>query len=51
MKIYYESLTQPELERLQAIENELIYEHHKNLEFLAQAQELIKKSTTDALNI
>ncbi|GAB1543651.1 hypothetical protein NUACC21_63270 [Scytonema sp. NUACC21] len=32
---YYESLTQQELETLQAIENELIYEHKKNLEFLA----------------
>lgn len=27
VKIYYESLTQQELERLQAIEKELIYEH------------------------
>ncbi|MEC4817537.1 MAG: hypothetical protein SAK29_30345 [Scytonema sp. PMC 1069.18] len=37
VRIYYESLTQQELERLQAIENELIYEHKKNLEFLAEA--------------
>ncbi|MEC4815188.1 MAG: hypothetical protein SAK29_18210 [Scytonema sp. PMC 1069.18] len=37
VRIYYESLTQQELERLQAIENELIYEHKKNVEFLAEA--------------
>jgi len=35
---YYASLTQQELECLQAIENDLIAEHQKNLEFLAQAQ-------------
>ncbi|BAY66808.1 hypothetical protein NIES22_69520 (plasmid) [Calothrix brevissima NIES-22] len=38
VKTYYESLTRQELERLQEIENELIYEHQKNLEFLAQAE-------------
>ena len=38
VKAYYESLTQQELEHLQAIENELIYEHNKNLEFLAEAK-------------
>jgi hypothetical protein len=38
VKTYYESLTQQELERLQEIENELIYEHTKNLEFLAEAK-------------
>ena len=37
VRTYYESLTQQELERLQAIENELIYEHKKNLEFLTEA--------------
>jgi hypothetical protein len=47
VRTYYESLTQQELERLQAIETELIYEHQKNLEFLAQAkavnQEIINR--------
>ncbi len=38
VKIYYESLTQQELEHLQTIENELIYEHSKNLEFLAKTE-------------
>jgi len=38
VKFYYESLTQQELEYLQAIENELICEHEKNLEFLAEAK-------------
>lgn len=38
VKAYYESLTEQELEHLQAIENELIYEHEKNLEFLDQIQ-------------
>jgi hypothetical protein len=38
VKFYYESLTHQELEYLQAIENELIYEHHKNLEFIAEAK-------------
>lgn len=38
VKAYYESLTQQELGRLQEIENELIYEHKKNLEFLAEAK-------------
>ena len=38
VRVYYESLTQQELERLQEIEDELIYEHTKNLEFLAEAK-------------
>jgi hypothetical protein len=38
VRAYYESLTQQELERLQEIENELIYEHRKNVKFLAQAK-------------
>lgn len=38
VKNYYESLTQQEIERLKEIEEELIYEHQKNLEFLAEAQ-------------
>ncbi|MEH2364700.1 hypothetical protein [Nostoc sp.] len=45
VKIYYESLTQQELERLQSIENELIYEHQKNLEFLAQAEAINQEIT------
>ncbi len=45
VKTYYESLTQQELERLQAIENELIYEHHKNLEFLAGAKAINQEIT------
>jgi hypothetical protein len=38
VRTYYKSLTQQELEHLQAIENELIYEHQKNLEFLTEAE-------------
>ncbi|MEB3280766.1 MAG: hypothetical protein VKK42_17775 [Lyngbya sp.] len=38
VKAYYKSLTQQELQRLQAIENQLIYEHQNNLKFLAQAK-------------
>jgi hypothetical protein len=34
-KAYYESLTQQELDHLKKIEDELIYEHNKNMEFLA----------------
>ena len=45
VKIYYESLTKQELERLQAIENELIYEHQKNIEFLAQASAINQEIT------
>lgn len=45
VKTYYESLTRQELERLQAIENELIYEHQKNLEFLADAKVLNQEIT------
>lgn len=40
---YYESLTQQELTRLQEIENELIYEHQNNLEFLAEAKAVNEK--------
>ncbi|MBD2605406.1 hypothetical protein H6G81_12895 [Scytonema hofmannii FACHB-248] len=45
VRIYYESLTQQELEHLQAIENELIYEHNKNLEFLAEAETINQEIT------
>lgn len=38
VRAFYESLTEQQLERLQEIENELIYEHNKNLEFLAEAK-------------
>jgi hypothetical protein len=37
-KEYYEALTQHDLNYLQEIENELLYEHNKNLEFLDEAQ-------------
>ena len=39
-KEYYEALTQHDLNYLQEIENELLYEHTKNLEFLGEAQAL-----------
>ncbi len=42
VKYYYESLTQQELEHLQAIENELIYQHDKNLKFIDEAQAVNK---------
>jgi hypothetical protein len=45
VKLYYESLTQQELEKLQAIENELIYEHQKNLEFLAESEAINQEIT------
>jgi hypothetical protein len=45
VKIYYESLTQQELERLQAIENELIYEHQKNLDFLSESEAINQEIT------
>ena len=35
---YYKSLTQQELKRLQEIEDELRYQHKKNLEFIADAK-------------
>ncbi|MFB2894110.1 hypothetical protein ACE1CI_14465 [Aerosakkonemataceae cyanobacterium BLCC-F50] len=38
VRAFYKSLTEQQLERLQEIENELIYEHNKNLEFLAEAK-------------
>lgn len=34
-KAYYESLTQQELDHLEKIEEELIYEHNKNMQFFA----------------
>lgn len=40
VKEYYESLTQQELGYLQDIEDELLYEHTKNLNFLDKAQVL-----------
>ena len=40
VKEYYESLTQHDLQYLQEIENELLYEHSKNLEFLDEAHAL-----------
>jgi hypothetical protein len=40
VKEYYESLTQRDLSYLQEIENELLYEHNKNLNFLDEAQSL-----------
>jgi hypothetical protein len=39
-KGYYESLTQHDLSYLKEVENELLYEHTKNLEFLDNAQVL-----------
>lgn len=45
VKTYYESLTRQELARLQEIENELIYEHQKNLEFLAEAKAINQEIT------
>jgi hypothetical protein len=35
-KTYYESLTQQELDHLKQIEDELIYEHDKNMRFLSE---------------
>lgn len=40
VKVYYESLTQQELKYLQEVENELVYEHTKNLDFLEETQAL-----------
>lgn len=37
---YYASLTKQELSRLQAVEDELVYEHKKNLEFLAETEKI-----------
>ncbi len=45
VRTYYESLTQQELEHLQAIENELIYEHQKNLGFLTETQTINQEIT------
>ncbi|WP_427160749.1 hypothetical protein ACQFX9_03650 [Aliinostoc sp. HNIBRCY26] len=42
---YYKSLTQQELARLQEIENELIYEHQKNLDFLAEMKTINQEIT------
>ena len=38
VKEYYQSLTRQELQRLQAIEDKLIYQHHRNLDFLVEAE-------------
>lgn len=40
VKEYYKSLTQQDLKYLQEIENELVYKHSKNLEFLNEAEAL-----------
>lgn len=40
VRAYYESLTQQELDYLQEIENELIYEHKKNLDFLSENKKI-----------
>ncbi|MGQ9866717.1 MAG: hypothetical protein ACUVSQ_10640 [Pseudanabaenaceae cyanobacterium] len=40
VKAYYESLTQQDRAYLQKLEEELNYEHHKNLQFLAEARTL-----------
>ncbi|MCS6793207.1 MAG: hypothetical protein N3E45_04240 [Oscillatoriaceae bacterium SKW80] len=40
VKEYYASLTQRELQYLQDIENKLLYEHSKNLEFLNESKAL-----------
>lgn len=45
VKTYYESLSQQELQRLQEVENELIYEHQKNLQFLAENKALNEEIT------
>ena len=45
VKAYYESLSQQELQRLQEVENELIYEHQKNLQFLAETKALNEEIT------
>ncbi len=45
VKTYYESLSQQELQRLQEVENELIYEHQKNLQFLAETKALNEEIT------
>ncbi len=42
---YYESLTQQQLSNLQQIEKELIYEHKKNLTFLAESRALSDEIT------
>jgi hypothetical protein len=39
-KEYYEALTQRDLNYLKEIENELVYEHNKNLNFLEETQAL-----------
>jgi hypothetical protein len=45
VRSYYQSLTQQELEHLQAIEKELIYEHQKNLEFLTETETINQEIT------
>lgn len=49
VKEYYESLTQQDLQYLQRIENELLYEHSKNLEFLNESEALNAEITTRPL--
>lgn len=49
VKKYYESLTQHDLKYIQDIENELLYEHSKNLEFLNEAQALNAEITNRPL--
>lgn len=43
VKNYYDSLTKEELKRLQEIEDELTYQHQKNLDFLAEADAINKQ--------
>ncbi len=45
VRAYYQSITQQELQRLQAIEDQLAYEHAENLEFLARARAINDKIT------
>jgi hypothetical protein len=40
VKEYYKSLTQRDLQHLQDVENQLLYEHAKNLEFLTKSETL-----------
>ena len=51
-KAYYESLTQQELDHLEKIEDELIYEHNKNMEFFAneRTKNLASLAESKALN-
>ncbi len=40
VRAYYDSLTKQQLSYLQQVEDEMIYEHNKNLKFLAESREL-----------